>query len=169
MRAQTKLAQKMSPVYEEKIQQFHSYIIQLWKKYHYEESQIENMDEVALNFDVPSNRTVDMNGIKTVAIKRSGHEKTHYTAVLSCCADGTKLPPMLIFKKKTYPKETIPPGIIVQVHEKGWMNEDIMAIWFEKEEVIVKSFKKCGISSAMDGTEDDLIYRDNDSVEKMMQ
>lgn len=272
MRARTKLAQKMPPVYEDKIQQFHSYVIQLRKKYDFEPSQIGNMDEVPLNFDVPSNRTVDVKGIKTVAIKTSGHEKTHYTAVLSCCADGTKLPPMLIFKRKTYPKETVPPGIIVQVQEKGWMNEDIMAIWFAKvwarrpggllkkpallvfdqfrahltektkrvasdlrtqlavipggltgqlqpldvsinkpfkalmreewsrwiqkaggnltptgrvkkptitevsnwvlnswygvrQKVIVKSFKKCGISNAMDGTEDDLIYIDSDSVD----
>ncbi|KAH1187031.1 hypothetical protein KIL84_019780 [Mauremys mutica] len=163
MRARTKLAQKMPPVYEDKIQQFHSYVIQLQKKYDFEPSQIANMDEVPLNFDVPSNRTVDVKGIKTVAIKTSGHEKTHYTAVLSCCADGTKLPPMLIFKRKTYPKETIPPGIIVQVHSSIPSHEDIMAIWFAK--VIVKSFKKCGISNAMDGTEDDLIYIDSDSVD----
>ena len=28
-------------------------------------------------------------------IKTSGNEKTHYTVVLACCADGTKLPPLL--------------------------------------------------------------------------
>lgn len=101
MRTQTKLPQKMPQVYEDKIQQFHSYVIQLWKKYDFELSQIANMDEVPLNFDVPSNRSVDVKGIKTVAIKTSGHEKTHYIAVLSCCADCTKLPSMLIFKRKT--------------------------------------------------------------------
>lgn len=60
------------------------------------------------------NRTVDMKGVKTDAIKTSGH-----TAVLSCCADGTQLSPMLIFKRKMYPKEAIPPGILVQAHEEG--------------------------------------------------
>lgn len=90
------------------------------------------MDEVPLQFDVPSNRTVDDNGVKTVTVKTSGHEKSHYTVVLACCADGTKLPPMLIFKGKTMPKEDIPQGVIVHVHDKGWMDQDGMKIWFEK-------------------------------------
>ena len=32
-----------------------------------------------------------------------------------------------------------------------------------KKEVVVKSFKKCGISNAMDGTEDNEIYPDEES------
>jgi len=53
------------------------------------------MDEVPLTFDVPSNKTVDVKGAKTIMIKTSDNEKTHYTVVLPCCADGTKLPPSL--------------------------------------------------------------------------
>ena len=49
------------------------------------------MDEVPLTFDVPSNETVDVKGAKTIMIKTSGNEKTCYTVVLVCCADGTKL------------------------------------------------------------------------------
>lgn len=59
------------------------------------------MDEVALTFDVPSNRTQDIKGAEWITIKTSGHDKTHYTAILVCCADGTKLPLLLIFKQKT--------------------------------------------------------------------
>ena len=29
-----------------------------------------------------------------------------------------------------------------------------------KKEIVIKSFKKCGISNAMDGTEDDAIYEE---------
>ncbi|KAH1170321.1 hypothetical protein KIL84_001306 [Mauremys mutica] len=32
-----------------------------------------------------------------------------------------------------------------------------------KEDIIIKSFKKCGISNALDGEEDDLIYEDSSS------
>ncbi|KAF7251286.1 Pogo transposable element with KRAB domain, partial [Varanus komodoensis] len=46
--------------------------------------------------------------------------------------DGTKLPPMLIFKRKTFPKEVIPRGVVVHVHEKGWMDENGMRVWVEK-------------------------------------
>jgi hypothetical protein len=32
-----------------------------------------------------------------------------------------------------------------------------------KEEIVVKSFKKCGISNALDGTEDDALFEDSES------
>ena len=67
---------------------------------------------------------MDVKGSKTIMIKTSGNEKTRYTVVLACCADGTKLPPLLIFKRKTLPKDVlvIPHGIYVHVHSKGWMD-----------------------------------------------
>ncbi|KAM3915673.1 pogo transposable element with KRAB domain [Leptodactylus fuscus] len=132
MRTKTRIAQKMPKEYESKILSFHKFVIDARKKNGFEIGQIGNMDEVPLTFDVPSNRTVDVKGAKTVTVKTSGHEKTHYTVVLSCCADGTKLPPMIIFKRKTMPKEVIPRGVIVHVHEKGWMDEGGMKIWIEK-------------------------------------
>lgn len=49
-----------------------------------------------LKFDVPSNGKLDNKGSKIITIKTSGHEETSYTVVLSSCADGTKLPPMII-------------------------------------------------------------------------
>ena len=69
----------------------------------FETGQLGNMDEVPLTFDVLSNKTVDVKRAKTITIKTSGNEKTRYTVVLVCCADGTKLPPLLIFKRKTLP------------------------------------------------------------------
>jgi hypothetical protein len=47
-------------------------------------------------------------------------------------ADGTKLKPMVIFKRKTMPKEKLPKGLLVCVQEKGWMNEDLVFTWLEK-------------------------------------
>jgi hypothetical protein len=32
-----------------------------------------------------------------------------------------------------------------------------------KDEIVVKSFKKCGISNALDGTEDDVLLEDSES------
>ena len=100
------------------------------KDYNSELSQITTRDEVPL--DVPSNRTVGVKGAKTVVVKASGPEKTHFTVVLACCAGGTKLLRMIVFKRKTFPKEKIPSGVIVQVHEKEWMSEEGMEIWFNK-------------------------------------
>jgi len=40
-------------------------------------------------------------------------------------ADGTKLKPMVIFKRKAIPKgEKVPPGVLIHCYLKGWMDED---------------------------------------------
>ena len=70
------------------------------KKLCFEIGQLGNMDEVSLTFDVPSNKTVDVKGAKTIMMKTFGNEKTWYTVVLACCADGIKLPPLLIIKRE---------------------------------------------------------------------
>ena len=70
------------------------------KKLCFEIGQLGNMDDVPLMFDVPSNKTVDVKGSKTIMIKTSGNEKTRYTVVLACHADGTKLPPFIKFLKE---------------------------------------------------------------------
>ena len=94
--------QKLPCEYERKIIEFHKYVINMRKKLCFETGQLGNMDEVPLTFDVSSNKTVDVKGAKTVMTKMSGNENTHYT-VLACCADGTKLPPLLIFKRNMLP------------------------------------------------------------------
>jgi hypothetical protein len=108
MRTHIRIALKIPAEYEEKILEFHKFVIGARKNTYFELSQIGNMDEVPLTFNVPSNRTVDNEGATTITIKTSGHEKTHYTAVLACYANGTKLPPMLIFKRKTMTNDKIP-------------------------------------------------------------
>ena len=79
-------------------------------------------------FYLPANRIVDEKGAKTVHVRTTGHEKT----VLACMADGTKLLPMVIFKRKAMPKETFPSDVVVHVHERGWMDEAGMMIWLVK-------------------------------------
>ena len=73
------------------------------------------MDELQFIFDVPSNGTVGVKGAKTMTVKTSGHVKTHSTVVLACCADGTKLPPLIISKSKKFLKEKILSGAIVGI------------------------------------------------------
>jgi len=102
------------------------------KKLCFEIGQLGNMYEVPLTFDDPSNKTVDVKGSKKIMIKTSGNEKKRYTVVLACCADGTKLPPLLIFNRKTLPKDVIPHGIYVHVHSTGWMDGEGMKLWLDK-------------------------------------
>ena len=94
----TKIAQRLPIDLEEKIVDFHRFVLNSRKKGNYELVNIGNMDEMPVWFDMPSARTVATQGEKTVTISTTGHEKSCFTVVLSCLADGTKLKPMVIFK-----------------------------------------------------------------------
>ena len=85
------------------------------------------MDEVSMTFDSPDSRTVEEVGVEDVKIRTTGNEKAAFTLVLCVTADGGRLPPFVIFKRKTMPK-----GIIVEVNEKGWNNSEMMLVWLDK-------------------------------------
>lgn len=63
-------------------------------------------------FDMPGNRTVNVKGASSVNLCTTGSEKSHFTVILACMADGTKLKPAVVFKRKTMPKESFPPGFM---------------------------------------------------------
>ena len=63
---------------------------------------------------------------------RTGNEKSRFTVVLSCLANGTKLKPLLVFKRKTLPKGQFPSGVVIHNYRKGWMDEEGIKIWIEK-------------------------------------
>lgn len=98
LRQKTKIAQRLPIDLEEKIVDFHPFVLNSRKKGNYELVNIGNMDEMPVWFDMPSARTVATRGEKTVTISTTGHKKSCFTVVLSCLADGTKLKPMVIFK-----------------------------------------------------------------------
>jgi hypothetical protein len=75
-----------------------------------------NMDDVPVSFDMPSTWTVNLKGAKKISLRTAGNEKSNFTVVLAITSDGTKLPPMVIFKRKTIPKEKFPEGIIVKTN-----------------------------------------------------
>ena len=96
----------------------------------YELSLIGNADQTPLTFDMPSNSTVDSKGTKSVSIMTTGHEKDRFTVMLACLGDGTKLPPYVVFKRKTLPKDLVlPRGIHVRAQAKGWMDESLVEDW----------------------------------------
>lgn len=132
-RQKTKISQKLPQDLDDKVLSFQKFVIDLRKEQKFDLCHIGNMDETPMFFDMLSNRTVDRIGAKTVYVRTTGHEKTHFTAVLCCLANGTKLPPMIIFKRKSIPKgEKFPNGIIVHCHPKGWMDENGICLWLDK-------------------------------------
>ena len=101
-------------------------------EYDYSLGLIANMDETPVTFDLPSNITIDETGARSISIRTTGHEKTNFTVVLSCMADGMKLPPLIIFKLKKIPRGNFPPEVVIQANQTGWMNEQEMMYWIEK-------------------------------------
>ena len=132
LRQKTKISQKLPHDFEDKITSFHTFIINQRKREEYGMANIGNMDETPVWFDMPSTRTVSKCGEKTVLIRTTGHEKSRFTVVLACMADGTRLKPMVIFKRKTIPKENFPPGVVVHCHAKGWMDEQGLKVWINQ-------------------------------------
>jgi hypothetical protein len=65
-------------------------------------------------------------------VKTTGHEKLRITVMLSVLADGRKLTPFVILKRKNLPKEKLPTGIIFKCNEKGWMIEELMVEWLKE-------------------------------------
>ena len=129
VRRRTTQGQRLPDNWEAQVNDFVSFVKQ--KKVGIDLSQIGNMDEVSCSFDIPKNRTVDEVGSKEVEIVTTGHEKMNFTVVLCATADGLKCKPMVIFKRKTIPKEKFPDGIVVGVNPKGWMNKEMMKFWLE--------------------------------------
>ena len=71
------------------------------------------MDETPISFNLSNNITVEQHSTKIVSILSTRYEHSNFTVVLSCMADGTKLPPVIIFKLVNVPREEFPDGIIV--------------------------------------------------------
>ena len=93
---------------QEKMDAFRLFVMDAIHEHGVTRNHIINMDEVPLTFDIPITTTVDKKGAKSVTIQTTGHEKASFTVVLGCYASGDKLPPMLIFKRKTAIKEKLP-------------------------------------------------------------
>ena len=75
---------------------------------------------------MPASRLTDFVVVKSAPIVTTGNKKNSLNVVLSCLFLEHKLPPIIIFKRKTISKENSPKGIVVQAKQKGWMNQDIM-------------------------------------------
>jgi hypothetical protein len=102
------------------------------------------MDETACWMDMPGDSTIHFTGSRSVSLKTTGHEKQHYTVVLTARADGTKLKPFVVFKGKgtrLIKELSTIPGVVVRFSSNGWMNDDL-TIEYLKSVIGRLSFQK---------------------------
>ena len=131
--AKTTLAQQLPDDMEEKIVQFHRFIIAAMQRVGYPLSRIINLDEMPMRFKLPSLRSLEFTGSQTVPVKTCGAEKRSFTVALAVAADGTKLPPKVIFKGVRTPRDLVVPNSLrVSFHKKGWMDESGVKEWISQ-------------------------------------
>ena len=118
VRTRTAVSQQLPDDYLEKLMLFRTYCTNKINDQKIQLKHITNMDEVPLTFDIPVNRTVERTGTSAVSIQTTGNEKSSLTVVLGCQANGQKLPPTVIFKRRTLPKEKFPAGVIIKANPK---------------------------------------------------
>uniref|UniRef100_K7FIU2 HTH CENPB-type domain-containing protein n=1 Tax=Pelodiscus sinensis TaxID=13735 RepID=K7FIU2_PELSI len=131
VRCRTKIAQKLPMDSDTKLLQFQKLIIKLHKQHCYDLSLIGNTDQTPLNFDNSYDRTLEVKGAKTFSIATTGHEKSRFTVMLACMADGTKLPPYLCVQA-LMPKNVIFPNTVhVRVHPEDLIDKALMLDWLQ--------------------------------------
>ena len=74
-------------------------MLKLRKEHNYPLDQMGNADQTPVYFDMPVPVTVHKKGEKSVLVKSTGNEKSSMTVMLACLADGTSLPPYIIFRR----------------------------------------------------------------------
>lgn len=87
-------------------------------------SKTTSPHHIPLTSDIPVNHNVKKTGTSMMSTYTTRKEKSSFVAVLGCQANGQKLPPIVVFRRKTLPKEKFAAEIIIKVIPKGWMDEE---------------------------------------------
>jgi hypothetical protein len=75
------------------------------------------------------NVTVEEKCMKMVLVRGTCNEKTRIAVMLLGLADGHKLPPYVILRRKTILKEKLLVGLVFQCQGKVLMTSDLMMHW----------------------------------------
>ena len=132
LRRKTTVCQKTPADCIPKIISFITHLRTLRICHQYELHNIFAMDETACWMDMPSDTTVTTTGARSVPVKTTGHEKDHFTVILTAKADGTKMKPFIVFKGKgtRLIKELQRiSGVVVQFSANGWMNDHLTGVY----------------------------------------
>ena len=122
LRRKTTVCQSIPADCIPKLVSFITHLRQLQLRHNYRQ------DETACWMDMPSDTTVNLTGSRSVPLKSTGHEKDHFTVILTARADGTKAKPYVVFKGKgtrLIKDLQCIAGIVVRFSSNGWMNDSL--------------------------------------------
>ncbi|RHZ07473.1 hypothetical protein DYB31_012108 [Aphanomyces astaci] len=106
-------------------------------RHHVPKSQILNVDETGVYFDMPPGMMLAEIG-KSSKYKKATKHSERLTAVMTIRADGVKLPILFIVKGKpgdtidTSELPTYPPGHVYAVQESAWMDDRVWDIYLDE-------------------------------------
>ncbi|CAI7839172.1 unnamed protein product [Closterium sp. NIES-53] len=106
----TKMGQKLAADCKAKVEPFWEFMRQMHSLHDYPLDLIVNADQTPLFLEMPAERTLEMKGARTVHVRSAGYEKECVIVMLAITASGPKIPPYVVFKRKTAPKVPIPSG-----------------------------------------------------------
>ena len=131
LRQKTTVCQKLPDVLAPKVSSYLLYVRSKRLKFNL---TLQNMGAITpIWLDMAADSTVNFVGNKSVPIKTTGHEKSRVTVVLAAKANGSKLPPFIVFKGKRVDKglqKVI--GVVCAYSGNGWINEDLTHTWLNK-------------------------------------
>ncbi|CAI7871938.1 unnamed protein product [Closterium sp. NIES-54] len=135
---------ELHPDCETEVKNFWTYVRHSRRQYKIDLPWILNVDQTPLWLEMPSERTVEEVGLRSVPVRNGGYQKERVTVMLACTANGEKLKPWVFFKRKTVPKGDFPfryaphvdyavacRYIHVGVHPNGWMDADGVIEWLD--------------------------------------
>ncbi|CAG8511113.1 8923_t:CDS:2 [Acaulospora morrowiae] len=127
LKRRNKFSHKLPEQLRASLDKFRHDIFQLRYALPFEMYNILNMCETPVWFDMAGNFAVNPIGEKNNHGNRSNNDKNRFTVVLTCAADGSKYPPICIFKGRQLPRgEVVPPGVFVCFQEDDWMTGELM-------------------------------------------
>jgi hypothetical protein len=135
-RRSTHIVQHSKSIVDDRVDKFLNFVIRMHKLCGYQMSEIGNMDETPVWFEMPGKSTLAECGEKEICVTSTGHEKEKLTVTLSAYADGTKLPPLVhLSGVRPPPKNEIPTGVVIYMcgaGKKSWANEDSINFWLKR-------------------------------------
>lgn len=141
IRAGTHIGQQLPQDSKDLILKFLHKVITIRKTYNINKENIINVDETALSYNMPFNKTIHKCGTKTICIRTQRQEKCRISILLSIAGDGNKLMPYAIFKgaangkiinilnKSKYVTEK---RCICQANKNAWSCNSIIIDWINK-------------------------------------
>ena len=122
------------------ITQFHAKLLRERRRGTYQLRDLGNMDQTPPPFVMDDNKTYESKGAKEVwcVTGASGLDKRQCTAQLTIFADGSVLPPLLIFRGqgkriKTEERRRWDQGVKVTFQPNAWCDENIMLEWVNEQ------------------------------------